>query len=80
MRISKLESERGMAALVALLLVGMLTIIGLAALSTSNDEVQVAGNQLQETQAFYAAESMGVRLMETKPEIRIATMMVAANS
>lgn len=57
MRISKLESERGMAALVALLLVGMLTIIGLAALSTSNDEVQVAGNQLQETQAFYAAES-----------------------
>ncbi len=57
MRISKIKSERGMAALVALLLVGMLTIIGLAALSTSNDEVQVTGNQLQETQAFYAAES-----------------------
>jgi Tfp pilus assembly protein PilX len=57
MRKSNLKSERGMAALVALLLVGMLTIIGLAALSTSNDEVTVAGNQMQETKAFYAAES-----------------------
>jgi hypothetical protein len=46
-----------MAALVALLLVGMLTLIGLAALSTSDDEVQVAGNKWQETKAFYAAES-----------------------
>lgn len=54
---SILNNERGMAALVALLLVGMLTLIGLAALSTSDDEVQVAGNKWQETKAFYAAES-----------------------
>ncbi|MFZ1685561.1 MAG: PilX N-terminal domain-containing pilus assembly protein [Candidatus Zixiibacteriota bacterium] len=54
---SHLKSERGMAALIALLLVGMLTIIGLAALSTSDDEVQIAGNQMAETRAFYAAES-----------------------
>jgi Tfp pilus assembly protein PilX len=46
-----------MAALVALLLVGMLTLIGLAAMSTSDDEVKVAGNKWQETKAFYAAES-----------------------
>ncbi|PWB68600.1 hypothetical protein C3F09_11325 [candidate division GN15 bacterium] len=51
------KNERGMAALVALLLVGMLTLIGLAAISTSDDEVQVAGNKWQETKAFYAAES-----------------------
>ncbi len=51
------KNERGMAALVALLLVGMLTLIGLAALSTSDDEVKVAGNKWQETKAFYAAES-----------------------
>jgi Tfp pilus assembly protein PilX len=57
MRKSYLKSERGMAALVALLLVGMLTVIGLAALSTSDDEVKVAGNQMQEARAFYAAES-----------------------
>ena len=52
-----LKNERGLAALVAMLLVGMLTLIGLAALSTSDDEVQVAGNKWQETKAFYAAES-----------------------
>ena len=52
-----LKNERGMAALVAMLLVGMLTLIGLAAISTSDDEVQVAGNKWQETKAFYAAES-----------------------
>jgi len=54
---SYLKNERGIAALVAMLLVGMLTLIGLAALSTSDDEVQVAGNKWQETKAFYAAES-----------------------
>lgn len=52
-----INNERGMAALVALLLVGMLTLIGLAAMSTSDDEVRVAGNKWQETKAFYAAES-----------------------
>jgi len=52
-----ITNERGLAALVALLLVGMLTLIGLAALSTSDDEVKVAGNKWQETKAFYAAES-----------------------
>jgi hypothetical protein len=46
-----------MATLVALIMVGMLALIGIAALSTSDDEVMVAGNQLHETQAFYAAES-----------------------
>jgi Tfp pilus assembly protein PilX len=51
------SNERGMAALIAILLVGMLTLLGIAALSTSDDEVQVAGNQWQETKAFYAAES-----------------------
>lgn len=54
-RISK--SERGMATFVALIMVGMLTMLGLAALSTSDDEVKISGNDLHETQAFYAAES-----------------------
>jgi hypothetical protein len=46
-----------MAALIALIMVGMLTLIGLAALSTSDDEVSMAGNERQETRAFYAAEA-----------------------
>ncbi len=53
----RLQSQRGMATLIALIMVGMLALIGIAAMSTSDDEVLVAGNQLHETQAFYAAES-----------------------
>ena len=51
------SSESGFATLIALVMVGMLTLIGLAALSTSDDEVSIAGNELQEMRAFYAAES-----------------------
>ena len=52
-----LKSERGVATLIALLMMGMLLLIGLAALSTSDDEVQIAGNEMQEMKAFYAAEA-----------------------
>lgn len=50
-------SERGIATFLALIMMAMLTIIGLAALSTSDDEVQIAGNEWQEARAFWAAES-----------------------
>lgn len=53
----RVNSDRGIATLIALIMVGMLVLLGLAALSTSDDEVLVAGNNLHETQAFYAAES-----------------------
>lgn len=52
-----LNNNKGMAALIALIMVGMLTLIGLAAMSTSDDEVEITSNQLQETRAFYAAEA-----------------------
>jgi hypothetical protein len=52
-----LRTERGFAALIALIMVGMLTLLGLAALSTSDDEMNIAGNNLQEVRAFYAAEA-----------------------
>lgn len=43
--------------LVALLMLGLITLIGLAALSTSDEEISIAGNELQEMRAFYAAEA-----------------------
>lgn len=43
--------------MIALIMVGMLTLIGLAAMSTSDDEVAITGNQLQEMRSFYAAEA-----------------------
>lgn len=52
-----LHSERGIVTIIALIMVGMLTLIGLAALSTSDDEVSLAGNELQEMRSFYAAEA-----------------------
>lgn len=52
-----LSNNRGMATLISLIMVGMLTLIGIAAMSTSDDEVKIAGNGLQSTRAFYAAES-----------------------
>ncbi len=57
MKYNHFQSERGIATLIALILVGMLTLIGLAAMSTSDDEVSIAGNELQEMRAFYAAEA-----------------------
>lgn len=57
MTTAKLRSERGIASVIAILMVGMLLLVGLAAMNTSNDEVSVAGNQLQTTRAFYAAEA-----------------------
>lgn len=51
-----IRNNDGFAALIALIMVLMLTLIGMAALSTSDDEMSITGNQLQETRAFYAAE------------------------
>ncbi len=52
-----LKSQDGFAALIALLLIGMLTLLGIVALSTSEDEMNIAGNQMREVRAFYAAEA-----------------------
>ncbi|MDD5426720.1 MAG: hypothetical protein PHN52_09590 [candidate division Zixibacteria bacterium] len=57
MNLKCLKSQRGFVTLIALIMVGMLTLIGLAALSTSDDEVSIAGNELQDMRAFYAAEA-----------------------
>ncbi|MBD3257791.1 hypothetical protein GF377_05105 [candidate division GN15 bacterium] len=52
-----LKNQRGFATLIALIMMGMLLLIGVAAISTTDDEITVAGNELQEMRAFYAAEA-----------------------
>ena len=52
-----LANQSGVATLVALLMIGMLLLIGLAAISTTDDEISIAGNEMQEMRAFYAAEA-----------------------
>jgi len=57
MKIGLYNNQIGFATLIALLMVGMLTLLGLAVLSTSDDEVTIAGNELHEMRSFYAAEA-----------------------
>ncbi len=52
-----LNSQNGVATLIALIMMTMLTLIGLAAMNTSDDEVSIAGNELHEMQSFYASEA-----------------------
>ncbi len=52
-----LKNESGFASVIALIMVGMLTLLGLAALNNSDDELSIASNDLQEMKAFYSAEA-----------------------
>jgi hypothetical protein len=57
MELKRLKSNKGSATLVAFLFMGMLLLLGMTVLTTSEDEVTIAGNELQEMKAFYAAEA-----------------------
>lgn len=52
-----IQNEKGIALLIALMIMLMLVIIGLGIVKSSNDEISIAGNELNEMRAFYAAES-----------------------
>ncbi len=52
-----LKSEDGVATIIALTMMALLTLIGLAALNSADDEISIAGNEMQEMEAFYAAEA-----------------------
>lgn len=49
--------EQGMALVISMLLLVVLTVIGVAAVSTSNFEIMVAGSERRTQEAFYAAEA-----------------------
>ena len=53
----KLENEKGSVTVLAVILLVLLTLLGMAALSTSSIETQVAGNEMRSKLALYAAES-----------------------
>ncbi|MFH1699518.1 MAG: PilX N-terminal domain-containing pilus assembly protein [Candidatus Zixiibacteriota bacterium] len=52
-----IKNEKGMALFIALMLTLMLTIIGIGIIKTSNDEISIAGNEMNEMVAFYSAEA-----------------------
>jgi hypothetical protein len=51
------SNERGMVLVVVMLMLLMLSLIGIASITTSTSDMKVAGNELDQTGAFYAAES-----------------------
>lgn len=53
----KIKDESGVALVVALLIMVILTILGTAAIMTSTTDVKIAGNFKKSTNAFYAAEA-----------------------
>ena len=52
-----LKNERGLALVVALMLLVLLTVMGLAAISTTTTEMQITSNERTDAQAFHAAEA-----------------------
>lgn len=54
---NKIKDSSGVATLIALMVMIMLTIVGLAALKLTNDEITIAGNELNEMSSFYTAEA-----------------------
>jgi len=53
----KMENENGSVMVLAVVLLFLLALLGMAALSTSSIETQIAGNELRHELAYYAAES-----------------------
>ena len=53
----RMDNENGSVTVLAVVLLMLLTLLGMAATTTSNIEVQIAGNEMRSKLAFYAAES-----------------------
>ncbi len=51
------EGQRGMVLVVCLIILLMLSLIGIASITTSNTDMIIAGNEMNQTGSFYAAES-----------------------
>jgi len=56
-RICELRDQSGAALVIALLMLIMLTLVGLASIFTSTFEIKLSGNKRGSTDAFYASDS-----------------------
>jgi hypothetical protein len=61
------KNERGMVLVVAVLILTVVTIIGIAALTTSDTELQISSNEKFLTMEFYDAEAGQIESMEWRP-------------
>jgi type IV pilus assembly protein PilX len=54
-----IKNESGVALVVALIMMTVLTLIGLASTFTSTFEIMLSGEKRRSTDAFYAADKIG---------------------
>jgi len=76
-----LRDQRGSALVVALLMLVVLTLLGIAALTTTTVELQISGNDKVTKKAFYSADGgtlMASELLEQNIEDRSWTASVAS--
>jgi Tfp pilus assembly protein PilX len=64
---SILENQSGAALVIALIMMIVLTLIGLASIFTSTFEIKISGNKRGSTNAFYSADS-GVQVVVARIE------------
>jgi hypothetical protein len=57
LKMSDVKSESGFVLIICMVLLLMLSLIGIASITTSTSDMQISGNELDQTGAFYAAES-----------------------
>jgi Tfp pilus assembly protein PilX len=73
-----LTNDKGSAILVALMILVLLTIIGMAATQNSNTELKITTNSQLYKMAFYAAESgwqeLAVQIVQTNPPDNTVTL------
>lgn len=56
-RMTEPKGQQGMVLVVCLIVLLMLSLIGIASIMTSNTDMTIAGNEMNQTGSFYAAES-----------------------
>jgi hypothetical protein len=77
MRRSCLGGEKGIAMVVALVILLVLTVVGFSSINTTTFEANIAGNERLGTEAFYAAEGciqMGISRLPDTTAFSVSTL------
>ncbi|HPQ43426.1 MAG TPA: pilus assembly PilX N-terminal domain-containing protein [Syntrophales bacterium] len=74
---NSINNEKGFALVAAVLILAVMTIIGIAATTTSTIEMQIAGNENQYTGTFYNNEGVLINTMEN-PSLWLTTTFLTA--
>lgn len=75
-----LTAEKGVALVVALIVLLVLTLIGISAISTTTFETSLSGNERVATGAFYASEAISHRGIHQLPERKAIDTKIGEDS